>query len=226
MKHLVRAALCAASLAAISAPAQATQVIVTYAGTVHSGVDIDGLFGTAGADLKRQGFTLSFTVDTSNFQTIAGAPSSGIAYMGSVLATMTIGGRSYTINGAFPDSSVAQWAPPAPDGDYDYQINGDVAAANGDWANANVASFYDYFGAMGLTTPLFHTVSRNDDAADANFSGGNTLLNDNRVSSISVEVLASPTSAPEPASWAMMIGGFGAIGAVMRRNRRTTVRFA
>jgi hypothetical protein len=30
---------------------------------------------------------------------------------------------------------------------------------------------------------------------------------------------------PEPASWAMMIGGFGMIGAVMRR-RRTRIRFA
>jgi hypothetical protein len=34
---------------------------------------------------------------------------------------------------------------------------------------------------------------------------------------------ASPT--PEPASWAMMIGGFGMIGATMRR-RKTSVRFA
>lgn len=30
---------------------------------------------------------------------------------------------------------------------------------------------------------------------------------------------------PEPAAWAMMIGGFGVVGATMRR-RRTTVRFA
>ena len=32
---------------------------------------------------------------------------------------------------------------------------------------------------------------------------------------------------PEPASWAMMIGGFGVVGALMRRGKRTTrVRFA
>jgi hypothetical protein len=30
---------------------------------------------------------------------------------------------------------------------------------------------------------------------------------------------------PEPATWAMMIGGFGAIGATMRRRRRTAVSF-
>ena len=31
---------------------------------------------------------------------------------------------------------------------------------------------------------------------------------------------------PEPASWAMMIGGFGMIGAALRRSRRTQVAFA
>jgi hypothetical protein len=31
--------------------------------------------------------------------------------------------------------------------------------------------------------------------------------------------------APEPASWAMMIGGFGAIGAAMRRRQRTAIAF-
>ena len=31
---------------------------------------------------------------------------------------------------------------------------------------------------------------------------------------------------PEPESWAMMVGGFGLIGAAMRGRRRTTVRFA
>jgi hypothetical protein len=41
--------------------------------------------------------------------------------------------------------------------------------------------------------------------------------------SISFNGTASP--APEPASWAMMIGGFGMIGATMRR-RKTSVRFA
>ena len=31
---------------------------------------------------------------------------------------------------------------------------------------------------------------------------------------------------PEPASWALMIGGFGVVGASMRRRARTSVRFA
>ena len=36
----------------------------------------------------------------------------------------------------------------------------------------------------------------------------------------------SGSAAPEPASWAMMVGGFGLIGSAMRSRRRSAVRFA
>jgi len=36
----------------------------------------------------------------------------------------------------------------------------------------------------------------------------------------------SSSAVPEPASWAMFIGGFGLIGGAMRRRQRTTVSFA
>lgn len=39
-------------------------------------------------------------------------------------------------------------------------------------------------------------------------------------------VLAPAADVPEPATWAMFISGFGLIGAAMRRNRRTAIRFA
>jgi hypothetical protein len=37
---------------------------------------------------------------------------------------------------------------------------------------------------------------------------------------------AQASSVPEPASWAMMIGGFGLMGAAMRRQRKTAVSFS
>jgi hypothetical protein len=37
---------------------------------------------------------------------------------------------------------------------------------------------------------------------------------------------AAPAAVPEPATWAMFIGGFGMIGGAMRRRQRTTVSFA
>lgn len=42
---------------------------------------------------------------------------------------------------------------------------------------------------------------------------------------LTVAPAASPSPAPEPASWAMMIGGFGVVGATMRR-RKAALRFA
>jgi len=35
----------------------------------------------------------------------------------------------------------------------------------------------------------------------------------------------SPAAAPEPASWALMLGGFGAIGTAMRRRQRSAISF-
>jgi hypothetical protein len=41
------------------------------------------------------------------------------------------------------------------------------------------------------------------------------------------KLLSEPNSAvPEPATWAMMIGGFGLIGAAMRRRRKVSVTYA
>jgi hypothetical protein len=37
---------------------------------------------------------------------------------------------------------------------------------------------------------------------------------------------ATPAAVPEPATWAMFIGGFGLIGGAMRRRQRVSVRFA
>lgn len=35
-----------------------------------------------------------------------------------------------------------------------------------------------------------------------------------------------PTGVPEPASWAMMLGGFGLVGSMLRSRKRTVIRFA
>lgn len=53
-------------------------------------------------------------------------------------------------------------------------------------------------------------------------------LNAGGLSTGFVTASASPATGavPEPATWAMMIGGFAAIGVAARRRRRTTVSFA
>ena len=57
--------------------------------------------------------------------------------------------------------------------------------------------------------------------ADYESQAGAKLQLDN----INVTALNAPGAVPEPATWAMMMLGFGAMGASLRR-RRDTVRFA
>ncbi|MDB5686836.1 MAG: hypothetical protein JWR77_1425 [Rhizorhabdus sp.] len=42
---------------------------------------------------------------------------------------------------------------------------------------------------------------------------------------VTIAEAEAPQGVPEPAAWAMMVAGFGAIGAAMRRRQRTTVSF-
>lgn len=73
----------------------------------------------------------------------------------------------------------------------------------------------------------------------ASFSNGNPLDNsigtfslatssqDGSPTAIDFTFTSNASTVPEPASWAMMVGGFGMLGAAMRRRRPTTaVRFA
>lgn len=53
------------------------------------------------------------------------------------------------------------------------------------------------------------------------------VLTAQEIASLNGDPFVPETSAvPEPASWAMMIGGFGLIGAALRRRERVTVRYA
>lgn len=51
-------------------------------------------------------------------------------------------------------------------------------------------------------------------------------LNLNASSNAAILANVAPPPVPEPAAWAMMLGGFGLLGATMRRRQRTTVAFA
>ncbi|MEP6784734.1 MAG: PEPxxWA-CTERM sorting domain-containing protein [Sphingomonadales bacterium] len=49
---------------------------------------------------------------------------------------------------------------------------------------------------------------------------------DNNIDGFKVGSINVTASVPEPATWAMMISGFGMVGASMRRRRRVAVTFA
>ncbi|MDO6415143.1 PEPxxWA-CTERM sorting domain-containing protein [Sphingomonas sp. BIUV-7] len=66
---------------------------------------------------------------------------------------------------------------------------------------------------VGLSGPYSQTAKYVIAVGDGTASVNNTIN------------LSAPAAVPEPATWAMMIVGFGAVGSTMRR-RRTSVRFA
>lgn len=101
MVLLRRLVALAALLSAFGTPAAAMVVQYTYSGLVTTGADVTGLFGSAGAGLDGQGYSLSFTYDTARGSRIAGPgfdQIGGGAWSGSaspmLSAVLTIGGRS------------------------------------------------------------------------------------------------------------------------------------
>lgn len=103
--------------------------------------------------------------------------------------------------------------------------------------------------AIPLGSPIWSTLNTNPNAKNVvgNLgSGYSTSLNmtgygnvwiigasragynfvDNRVDGFKIGSLSVTAAVPEPATWAMMIVGFGMVGAAMRRRARTSVSFA
>ena len=64
------------------------------------------------------------------------------------------------------------------------------------------------------------------DPTRSGFNGGITFLNPTAADLIAFDVIGYDIAVPEPATWAMMIAGFGFVGAAMRRRRKVQVSFA
>lgn len=86
-------------------------------------------------------------------------------------------------------------------------------------ASANAAVGYDY------GTDRFLGNNAGADASHTGFLGIDILTPGAVLHSASGADYAI-AAVPEPATWSMVIAGFGAIGATMRRRQRTAVRFA
>jgi hypothetical protein len=91
---------------ALPAPAATMQAV--YTGTIDTGFDTAGLFGSAGTDLGGVAFRLSFTYDTGSgfldtstpgVQRLWGGALYGLAPL--VTARFTVNGQTQTINGGY-----------------------------------------------------------------------------------------------------------------------------
>jgi hypothetical protein len=93
-------------LLGVASQASATSITATFAGTVKTGLDTTGVFGTPGANLAGVGYALVFTADTAvgNYSTFNGTithpQASGDQIFLGISAALTINGHSYSFIGS------------------------------------------------------------------------------------------------------------------------------
>jgi len=227
-----------AAIAAMSmSPADGAVVLVTYTGVVTSGTDETDYFGTGSAGLIGQSVTLQFTLDSeppgatitcvSTYCEITGAfaanplPTThftlnGVSRSWGASSLFSPGGLAWRYNepGGFGDSVLhnTEHQPGPNEGDSAYaEITSNV---NDFTASTDVTAPLDYSARPGdRTLGQFSTTVR--DPATNLYSRRVSL----RFSPTRVTIAPLAAAVPEPSTWAMLIVGFGLVGAVMRRRR-------
>jgi hypothetical protein len=232
-RYLIAAAL--ASAAASSPVCAMTAIFATYQGTA-SGTDGLGLFGAPGSALLNTSFTAVFTIfdlpgELSTapglYSEIAGGADYGDG--APVSAVLTINGVSLSLGG-YRDGSDSQFARSpyfaskteqdvedyTPDGGRDFSL-GIESTEHVVESNYNVLAPNSY-------------VFKSGDTVDGGFTqfdvhtGQQTSL-----TFAPIGVTFSTGEAiyvPEPAGWALLLIGFGAVGAMIRGSRRGTLGLA
>lgn len=184
-----------AAAALIAAPASAAMITYTLTGTGSGTID--------GVAFSNQSFTVSGVGDTDDIYLVASNPS--LPAVPLTPPSITIGGVAGTISGstmffASQTLQAAGFARPF--------------FSFFDFSNAAFAS-YDLAGALGPTSvELFFVDSFGTDLGEVAFSDVSGLV-----------FTASTDAIPEPATWTMLIGGFGLAGAALRQRAQTQSGF-
>lgn len=242
----------AAWLAAMALPvtANAATYLITYTGTVTSGFDYDGLFGAANTSLTGQAFTTVYTLTAplpgaaegigSGYSITAGGTLYGVP--SPLSGEITINSFSQLVGGNY-QGEAAQYdemgSPPGYDKISHYAldktING-LMIDNGNIYNYIKSHVNNIVNSSNYTDHLNYSAQEYDDSY-GNFSFYTQVYDPDinqytphqrasgnlRATSVTIAMVTPVT---EPATWAMMIAGFGFIGGAMRQRRKTTVSYA
>ena len=219
MKKIVLAALLASTLIAPIAAAEAKTAIAGFTGGSHfTGVDIATPLSVGYSFTANQAVTVtSLGVYNDNFQggSLQSSHDVGIFTTSGVLLTSVTVTPLSTLQDGFRYSSIASLNLVAGNtyliaAEYQNDSDGDDSYYTGTSALQTASEIT--FGQAGFT---------NSDtlAAPGNFTNSNGRFGPN------FQFELTTAAVPEPATWAMFIGGFGLIGSAARR-RKVNVSFA
>jgi hypothetical protein len=233
----------ACTVLAAATPADAALIQQVYSGTVVYGYDNLGIFG-AGPDLTGLAYTATYLIDDSkgtesNYVYDDGAGTyyysvdqivGGIGYNGTsnpVSAKLTIAGVTIALGSDYYGSAYkSDYSPMSSSIDgfstqvFDYVISPDGST----YASYSLYN-YAYVNSARITSSDLRTP---DAFTPLSGYGSGTYQNYDYATGTqayaqfdATSFTSSPAAVPEPASWALMIGGFGIAGGALRRRRST-----
>lgn len=243
MKKIITATLLA-SAAMMAAPAEAAQYLITYSGVVSNGIDmVGGVFNSSPAErLTGLRFVARYTLTVptpgsvtlnspGNSSIFGGGFYTGVAPVTPLTATLTINGVTQSFGQIYGYSGFVLQR----DNDFgrdtlrhdvsDYFDDGTIRVSR--TLNFLVDTFVNNIvNTTDFTAPLVYHPQLGDNAT-GNFDFQEYLNSYSIHSSqaagslvpdlVTIEALGGTPGVPEPASWGLMIAGFGLVGGAMRR---------
>jgi hypothetical protein len=202
-------------LALVAVPATAATAVYSLS-TVDNGAGLGaGPFGTV--TVEELGGSLRFTETLNSGVRIHDGNNNHNAFSFSLA-----GAPSITVSGLTAGFEVVAGAVTAPPfGGFNYAIDCTTACGPGFGGGFAGPLSFTVSAASALTlASLASTFYDNSEV----FFATDLVITSGQTGNVGATV--TPSAVPEPASWAMFIGGFGLIGGAMRRRQRGNVRFA
>lgn len=208
----------------VASPASAADYLVTFSGTIWAGMDQAGIFGAARSSLAGKAFTADYVLTTPIQAAVQTWEPGSIGISGSgdnspIRGSLSIAGKKYdfgTYLGYVGLSNAHQG--------YTDQIQYSIYTSFTTYMDTTVASSVrDFVPNLDPATPLAYDVQGGDtNLGYFQIGGAGTAYGYLLTSRVEVAKVAA---VPEPASWAMLIGGFALVGASMRRQHRVRASF-